>query len=830
VRGKFLYRGDEKLYLRGVTYGTFRPDAAGDEYGDPVRVESDFAAMAAAGLNSLRTYTVPPPWLLDAAERHGLLVMVGLPWEQHVAFLDDPERVDSIERRVREGVRACAGHPAVLCYLIGNEIPAPIVRWHGRRNIEGFLEKLYRAAKAEDPEGLVTYVNYPTTEYLQLPFLDLVCFNVFLERRERLEAYLARLQNVAEDRPLVMTELGLDSHRHGLDAQAQSLRWQIEAAFAGGCAGAFVFAWTDEWHRGGYDVEDWDFGLTDRARRPKPALAAAREAFAAVPFPPGLLWPRVSVVVCTHNGEATLRECLEGLDRLRYPDYEVVVVDDGSTDASAAIVSEYDCTLISTENRGLSAARNTGLEASSGEIVAYLDDDATPDTDWLTYLAHTFRTSSHAGVGGPNLAFQDDGAIAHCVTNAPGGPTHVLLSDEEAEHIPGCNMAFRRAALLEIGGFDPRFRAAGDDVDICWRLREHGHTLGFSPAATVWHHRRDSLRAYWRQQRGYGAAEAELERKWPEKYTTGGHVTWRGRLYGDGFARKSARRRWRIYYGTWGSGPFQSIYHPAGRMSEFMPLLPEWYLVIAALGALSAVGALWQPLLVAVPLLALATGAALFQAMLSALKPHSVTPQGSRFAELTLRTLTAFLYLLQPLARLVGRLRSGLTPWRRRGSQRFSPPWPRTASTWSENWSAAEDRLRAFEATLRAAGAAVLPGGEYDRWDLEVRGGPLGAARMRMGIEEHGGGRQLARFRIWPRISPAGVAATLLLVVLFAAATLDGAWAAAGILGLLAAVLVAREVQECGAGTAAVLDAIENPRPAGAPAVPGARRATLERA
>ena len=104
--------------------------------------------MAANGINSVRTYTVPPRWLLDAAERHGLMVMVGLPWEQHVTFLEDRARTRSIEERVREGVAACAGHPAVLAYSVGNEIPASIVRWHGRRAVERFLRRLYDAAKA----------------------------------------------------------------------------------------------------------------------------------------------------------------------------------------------------------------------------------------------------------------------------------------------------------------------------------------------------------------------------------------------------------------------------------------------------------------------------------------------------------------------------------------------------------------------------------------------------------------------------------------------------------------------------------------------------------
>src|SRR2546430_8681582 len=133
-----------------------------------------------------------------------------------------------------------------------------MARWLGRRKIERYLKRLCRVIKEEDPDGLVTYVNYPTTEYLQLPFLDLVCFNVHLESQERFEAYLARLQNIAGDRPLLMSEIGLDSLRNGREAQAASLAWQIRSTFAAGGAGAFVFAWTDEWHRAGAEVEDWE--------------------------------------------------------------------------------------------------------------------------------------------------------------------------------------------------------------------------------------------------------------------------------------------------------------------------------------------------------------------------------------------------------------------------------------------------------------------------------------------------------------------------------------------------------------------------------------------
>jgi GT2 family glycosyltransferase len=812
ARGKFVFVGDEKLYVRGVTYGTFPPDEEGDELPSLDVVERDFARMAANGLNAVRVFTTPRRPFLDAAQRHGLRVMVGLSAERSVGFLVDKKGAPDLEEQVRAKVRACAGHPALLCYAVGNEIPASMVRWLGRDRVERYLERLFRAAKAEDPEGLVTYANYPSTEYLRLPFLDLVCFNVYLESQERLEAYLARLQNLAGDRPLIMGEIGLDSRTHGEDAQARVLDWQLRTAFAAGCAGAFVFGWTDEWHTGGADVHEWAFGLTTRARRPKPALAAVREAFGHVPFPAELDWPRISVIVCSRNGERTLRDCAEAVMRLDYPDFEEILVDDGSTDATAAIGREFGFRVISTAGRGLGSARNTGLEAATGEIVAYLDDDAYPDQHWLAYLAGMFLRTRHAGVGGPNIAPPGDGSVAAGVAGAPGGPVHVLLSDTQAEHVPGCNAAFRKAELEAIGGFDPRFRVAGDDVDVCWRLQERGWTVGFSPAAVVWHHSRNSIRAYWRQQRGYGEAEALLERKWPQRYSAAGHARWSGRVYGRTRPAWILNRRGRIYHGTWGSAPFQSLDEPAPPLVRVLPGLPDWYLLLVVVAGLSALGALWRPLLLLLPVLFLALLVSLGYAWLNS-SPRSVGDTArSPASRLRLRALTAFLHVLQPIARLSGRLRGGLAPWRRRGGLHASLPRRRTSAIWSERWRPADERLRAIESLLSRGGLPVHRGGAHDGWDLEVRSGPLGSARLIMGVEDHPLGKQLVRFRWWPRYAPVAGWPAVLFAALAAGAAHDGAWAACVLLAAVPLALAFRAVHECATATGAVARALESQR------------------
>ena len=809
MRGKFLFIGEEKLYVRGVTYGPFCPGQDGTEYPNPARVAEDFEAMVAAGINTIRTYSVPPTWFLDAAQRANLRVMVGLPWEQHVTFLDDSRTARAIEGRIREAVRNCAGHPAVLSYAVGNEIPAGIVRWLGRRRVERFIEKLYRVAKAEDPEALVTYVNFPTTEFLELPFLDFFCFNVYLESQDAFEAYLARLQTLAGDRPLLLAEIGLDSRRNGEQAQADSLEWQVRSAFAGGCAGTFVFSWTDEWHRGGYEIEDWDFGLTRRDRSPKPALGVMQHVFAEVPFPPKMNWPRISVIVCTYNGSRKwLAECFRHLQKIDYPNYEVIVVDDGSTDLFTSCARDYGFRLIRTPNSGLSSARNTGLFAATGEIVAYIDDDAYPDADWLKYLAAAFLETPFVGVGGPNLPPCGDGWVADCVANSPGGPIHVLLTDREAEHIPGCNMAYRKSALLEIGGFDERFRIAGDDVDACWSLQKLNWKLGFSPAAVVWHHRRNSVRTYLKQQRGYGRAEALLEKKWPEKYNSAGHVSWAGRVYGNGFFTILPRGG-RIYQGIWGTAPFQRLYGATPGLLSSLILMPEWFLIVGLLALLTGLGYSWKPLLLAAPLSLFALGAPVVHAISSGTRTCRCGPTRNFFEKARLISITTLLHLLQPLARLFGRVRWGLTPWRWLKAESPCLPKANSIVLWSEVWRAARDRLEGVESAVKQLGGVVRRGTDFDDWDLEIRSGLLGSARLQMVAEEHGQGKQLVRWRVSPKCSEIGLIVLSTLIAISVGAGATRAWTACATVAMMSLLLGLSVLQECEAATALALRAIQ---------------------
>ena len=343
----------------------------------------------------------------------------------------------------------------------------------------------------------------------------------------------------------------------------------------------------------------------------------------------------------------------------------------------------------------------------------------------------------------------------------------MLLTDREAEHIPGCNMAFRKEWLQRIGGFDPQFWTAGDDVDVCWRLNQAGGTLGFHGGAVVWHHRRRTARSYMRQQHGYGRAEALLERKWPEKYNGGGHVSWSGRVYGGGSSGHGGGHRWRIYYGTGGSAAYQSIYERSPTTLAALPLMAEWYLLLVVLAGLSVYEIAAEPLSFELPAIGIPFSVVLFAIAFGVLPIHALCSAWSCFSSsdcrrlplLWRRTLTGLLHLVQPMARLGGRLQHGLTPWRRRGALGFGLPWARQGTVWSETWLSLPDRMLLLEPELRPHSAGLRRGGSYDRWDVQVRTGVFGCVRARLAVEEHGAGKQLVRYRIWPRLSSAGVIA-----------------------------------------------------------------------
>jgi GT2 family glycosyltransferase len=774
LQGRFFFTNDEKFFLKGVTYGPFAPSREGVPFPEAAQVETDFALMAELGANCLRTFTPPPDWLLDLAAAYGLRVLVGIPWAQHVSFLDSARTRSEVRKTIVRSVEECRRHASTFAYLIGNEIPPEIVRWHGAEHIRSFLGGLFDAAKATDPDRFVSYANFPSTEYLEIDFTDFVSFNIYLHHEEAFRRYLFHLHNLAGDRPLVLTEIGIDSIGQGAHFQAEALSWQLRASFETGVAGTVIFSWTDDWHAysgpEGFQVEDWAFGLVDRNRRQKPVYWTVKDYYDA-PLPPTLpVYPKVSVVVCVYNGERTIDDCLASLETLNYPNYEVIVVNDGSTDRTRQIAESHDTIcLINQENKGLSEARNVGIRASKGELIAFTDADCIADPDWLTYLVGRFHSSEFAAVGGPNLSPPDDSMMANCVAVSPGAPTHVLLDDEIAEHIPGCNMAFRREALVAIAGFDPIFRAAGDDVDVCWRLQNKGYKIGFSPAAIVWHFRRSTIRDYLKQQRGYGKAETLLFFKHPSRFNVLGQSRWFGRIYGDLSSFLSSRQP-RIYSGVFGRGLFQTLYQPPPSVISCLPLTLEWNIVSLALLACAFVfGGLF--VLGVTPFLL-----TLSRCLTSALHARIAAP----FRGLRATLLIASLIYLGPLFRTFERYR-----WRIRRLREIKPVdlngptqeprilWHERAfylSYWNEKGEEKESLLHGMMDFLLPRRYLIAMDQGWSQWDLEICQGPWAKAQIKTATENHGGAKRLLRVRCALRMSRISVICLCFYVIVVATA------------------------------------------------------------
>jgi GT2 family glycosyltransferase len=752
---KFFLEGDKKFFVKGVTYGPFKPDAEGNYLGQPEHVEADLAMMRQAGLNVVRIYHAPPSWFLDRCTSAGMRVLVTLPWEKHIEFLRERSIRKQIAEAVRTTVSKYAGHPAILGYLVGNEISSTMARWLGARRVIEFVEELIRIGRAIDPDALFSYATYPPTEYLLPQNADFCCFNVYLHNQRDFEGYLLRLQNLTGEHPLILGEFGMDTIRHSQDEQAEMLGWHIDSVVKCGLAGTIFFTWTDEWFTGGQEVTDWAFGIVTRDRRPKKAFYMLEEKLgrndSMLPHRSLPKAPFVSVIVCSYNGGPTLASCLDSLGKLNYPEYEVILVDDGSTDDTAYIAAQFPWVrYIHQSNQGLSHARNTGATAAKGEVFAYTDSDCMADPDWLYYLIGTLVSGDYAGVGGPNVTPPAKNWIQACVAAAPGGPSHVLLTDVVAEHIPGCNMAFYRWAFEGVGGFDTEYRKAGDDVDFCWRLQQAGWVIAFSPTAIVWHYRRFTLRAFLKQQDGYGEAESLLRFKHLIFFGPTGTAKWRGQIYG------TPRFSWFInrpviYHGMFGEGFFQSMYPtPQSDVAAYLSSI-EWVALTVFLFGLG----IFLPALRIVPYLML--GGTLCVA-LSYMVRASIEP---KFDTAGARLLVMFLAFVQPLVRGFSRYFTWLHFKRTPASvirthehlperSRFSGSLSRRVF-WSEQGRDRHYLLGSIFELLDEEGWRYSTDSGWNEWDIQIYGNFWWSIALQTVTEYHGGGKCLTRVRLRSR-------------------------------------------------------------------------------
>jgi uncharacterized membrane protein/glycosyltransferase involved in cell wall biosynthesis len=254
--------------------------------------------------------------------------------------------------------------------------------------------------------------------------------------------------------------------------------------------------------------------------------------------------PFVSIVVCSYNGADVLPGALSAIQAQIYDgQLEVIVVDDGSSDDTSDIAKSFkDVIVVRNEpNQGLAGARNVGIQAAHGDVVAFTDDDCRPEPTWISELAAAYEDESVCGVGGeatsndsqtitlrylresrPLAPLERSLAASNKLTYRLGLYVKGLLgltkrpanTKRRVYSLVGANMSFRKKALQEVGGFDDRFRFGAEEEDLCKRIYAlHPDGLVYAPEAKIIHHFEPSLRDTLRRSSAYGKGNARMFHK-----------------------------------------------------------------------------------------------------------------------------------------------------------------------------------------------------------------------------------------------------------------------------------------------------------------------------
>ncbi len=207
----------------------------------------------------------------------------------------------------------------------------------------------------------------------------------------------------------------------------------------------------------------------------------------------------ISVIIPTYNAADKLKECLDALEKQHFPrdKYEIIVVDDGSTDTTASIVKGNDAHYFYQNNKGPASARNKGAKVSKGDIILFTDADCVPDNNWIKELTACFHSPEIAGVKGAYKTAQRTlwARFAQIEFNER---YKLLLKKKYIDMVDTYSAGYRKDIFMSLGGFDTSFPDPnGEDADLSYKLSLNDYKMVFNPKAVVWHNGHpDSLKKY----------------------------------------------------------------------------------------------------------------------------------------------------------------------------------------------------------------------------------------------------------------------------------------------------------------------------------------------
>ena len=234
----------------------------------------------------------------------------------------------------------------------------------------------------------------------------------------------------------------------------------------------------------------------------------------------------ISIIIPAKNAEETLERCLFAvLNQIGLEEsYEVIVVDDGSTDRTAEIVQGFDAEAIRLDGEGPAAARNAGAEVAKGEILVFTDSDCEPDENWLSEMIDPFEDPNVIGVRGAYVTRQRE-LTARFVQQEYGYKYKRMARMERIDFVDTYSAAYRRKVFLENGGFQTAFpHASVEDQELSFRLARKGYRMVFKPEATVYHRHDRTIGEYFQRKFNIGYWKAFLLRWLPEKALSDSHT------------------------------------------------------------------------------------------------------------------------------------------------------------------------------------------------------------------------------------------------------------------------------------------------------------------
>ncbi len=479
---KFLARSGRKFFFKAM-----RLDEVGAtlDFNAKLALRRHLEELKAAHTTGVVLTEAQAHSALDIVAASGMVAIVELS-VAHDELLA-PGQFSSMVSRLAHTANIYRSHTGLLGYLMdcsaGNGERQQSVASSELKRIQRRLRALLRTLKQHDQNALVAIKHRGGASHV-LAEEDFVYSELTPQAAVDLKTLVARLHDQAGARPMIV------EFSQASPEQDKS----VALAFGAGAAGVVARPVPAP------AAHDWLGIRILRAAEKMPFMALN----GACP-PQAERTPMVSVIVSARNSERTVAQCLESIGRLAYPKFEVIVVDDGSTDGTAAVAARFpQVRLIRQTHHGLNAARNAALKVASGEIVAFTDAESIVDPHWLTFIVRTIEEDRCDACCGPSDASPASSIAAACVG---------AVQDSGRDGIAGSNLAFTRDALSRVGGFDSRFVAAGGETDVYRRMVEAGLELGHNPAAIVWRAQPGTVGGYFAHQAGQGSAEAILQRR-----------------------------------------------------------------------------------------------------------------------------------------------------------------------------------------------------------------------------------------------------------------------------------------------------------------------------